>query len=204
MRTWLYFFIAFVICVPIGTLSHEFGHYITGKSLGYESRLYYDRASFDTDAENEKYLEFYRKHRDAIDSDIDFDGKTEYESYIEKIRLESFKITLGGVLDWIFVFLSLFWLRQIFNLAYSFFIGWYYQIEKYCSGDELKLALHLDLPSCSISYFLGVVGILICGVVTFIIVPRKYRLLLVSAGLLGSLIGYYLWMEVIGPITLPY
>lgn len=105
--------------------------------------------------------------------------------------------------DWLFLFVTLFWLRQIFNVISSLLKSWYFDIDKYCGGDELRISLLLELPLCLVSYALGFVSLIICGYSFFVIMPREYRIEFIAAGILGSGLGYYLWMKVLGPVLLP-
>lgn len=230
VRQFLYLFLAFILFVPIGTVSHELGHYIVADHLGYEPTLHFDRVNYNTSDENERLLCIYSDNKEAIDNDLDFVGKKEYFSSRNKFKMEHLFMALGGVLqtlfvgtiglilllkkgrrsvgeldkvDWLFVFLSLFWLRQFFNLASAFWIGWYYRIEKYCGGDELQISILLDLPPCFISNILGLLGGLIGIYITFFVVPKKSRAEFIVAGVLGCGVGYYLWMEILGPIIIP-
>jgi len=192
VRTFLYFFLCFILSVPIGTVSHELGHYVVADYFEYEPTLHFDRVNYNTRAEHERLLSIYSDNKEAIDNDLDFIGKKNYFASRNKFKSERLFVTLGGVLqtlfvgsvgliflykrrrrnvkeldkvEWLFVFLSLFWMRQVFNLGSSLFTGWYYQIEKY--------------------------------------IPKRWRIEFITAGILGCSVGYYLWMEIFGPLLIP-
>lgn len=230
LRRFIYFLLAFILCVPIGTMSHEFGHYAMSKFLGYESTIHYDRMTSNSHIENDRLLCIYSDNKEAIKNNQYFIGKKEYDKARSTLRIDNLLMLFGGVFqtilvgslgllllyrkrnknrstfdaaDWVYLFMSLFWLRQVYNVIHSLFIGWYYSIEKYCGGDELRIATLLDLPNCSIAYALGLAGILICSYAILFLLPKKYRISFIVGGVMGSSIGYYLWMEILGPILLP-
>jgi len=196
-----YFFVfstAFVFFTPIGTLSHEYGHIIAAKILGYNSILHY--------------------------GSMDIIGN-------EKSAFDSFMITLGGPLQtvltgtigfiglilvkkkeskyyfpvyyWGLIFISLFWLRQVFIVVVSVIK----QIVKpngfYFGGDEGEISRVLNLPNGTISIVLSILGMMIATYVIFRIVPKKIRYIFIESALVGGVFGFILWMYIIGPKVLP-
>ena len=61
-------------------------------------------------------------------------------------------------LDWIAVFLSLFWLREVFNLTMSVLIGIFNANTDYFGGDEAIISEMLELPAGIIPIILGLCG----------------------------------------------
>jgi len=106
-------------------------------------------------------------------------------------------------IDWLAVFLSLFWLRQVFNVLFSFGHEILEPNGTWFSGDEYYLSKELGIWSGSISIATAIVGSLIVGAVIFVIVPKNLRLTFIASGINGSLMGFILWMEILGPKLLP-
>jgi len=215
----------------IGTLSHEFGHYIVAKSLGYKANLHYasahwyDPGSFDSiDAITSKY-------RKQIEEGSSFPGKEKYDRLILKYSNDGLLITIGGPLQtlltgtiglmllfvwknsfrsgqnltpqqWTLVFITLFWLRQAANL-----IVWLgsYLLTKELSykGDEIKTALKLSLPFWSLIIVTGLIGIFVLLIVVFKFIPKTQRQTFILSGIVGGTAGYILWLYLLGPVLLP-
>lgn len=67
----------------------------------------------------------------------------------------------------------------------------------------MKISTYLNLFEGTVSILLGIIGLLILSVVFFKIIPIKYRLSFIFSALIGSFIGYVLWMILVGPLILP-
>ena len=119
------------------------------------------------------------------------------------LRRKSIKISGLKLLDWIAVFLSLFWLRVIFNLVISITRELIKPNGSYFGGDEKHIAELLNLPSGTFSLTLGIIGGLVCAFIIFKIIPSKLRFTFMLSGLVGGISGFILWMIVIGPKLLP-
>ncbi len=105
--------------------------------------------------------------------------------------------------DWLAVFLSLFWLRQVFNLLVSIGSEIISPNGTWFSGDEYYLSKDLGIWSGSISLATGIIGAVIASIVIFVFVPKKLRLSFIASGVIGSGLGFILWMYMLGPILLP-
>ncbi|MBO0936033.1 hypothetical protein J2I47_05690 [Fibrella sp. HMF5335] len=164
-------------------------------------------------------------------STVNFQEKSYYSLLRQQQRKIMFPINLGGpaqtmitgtiglavliarkrwwqdkqVLDlrtWFFIFLTLFWLRQSFNMImslYSLMQGKKWSVQM----DETKLATYLQLWVPSISLMTGFVGFIVLGFITLKVVPETQRFTFILAGLVGGLFGFWLWMSWLGPIVLP-
>ena len=189
----------FILFTTIGTVSHEYGHIIVAKALGYETTLHY--------------------------------GSMNYDSGIEKLKSNGLLVTIGGpfqtiltgtigllillwrrkliyqnglkVLDWLAVFLSLFWLREVFNLVMSLSGEVISPNGTWFSGDELYISQGLNLWSGTVSIILGTIGMTVTIYVIFKIIPKKIRPTFIISGLIGGIVGFILWMNIIGPKILP-
>ena len=99
------------------------------------------------------------------------------------------------------VFLSLFWLREIFDVVVAL-------IRKstgraWMEGDEFLMARNLGWPTWSIFTVTSIVSLLVLWVVIFRFIPARQRLTFIIAGFSGGLTGAYLWLVLLGPKLMP-
>lgn len=216
----------------IGTLSHEYGHIIIAKYFGHETELHYGSMSFEGSDKFLDYESIYKEYKHEINNDLSFPEKAEFDSLLEKLKTEYLLILIGGpaqtiltglfglfllflrrnfirnnglkLIDWLLIFLSLFWLRKVFNLVGSIASGLFNGTGIYFSGDEAKISKYLELPISTIPVILGILGLLISIFVIFRIIPIKLRLTFIIGGLIGGISGFIIWMNILGPIILPY
>lgn len=106
-------------------------------------------------------------------------------------------------LDWLAIFLALFWLREVFNLFTSIASECLSPNGTWFGGDEYILARDLNLWPGSIATLAGLAGLAISLVVIFKFIPRHLRLSFLASGFFGGLLGFYLWMKLLGPVILP-
>jgi hypothetical protein len=230
-KSFLYYFLGFIIFTVLGTITHEFGHIVVAKSLGYGTTLHYGSMNWNERNGWEEFKTITRNFQYEIENDLSFDKKGEYENIVEKLNSDRFKIVMGGVLqtilfgsvgflilllslksikkngfrkiDWLIVFLALFWLREVFNVVVSVFSAFLNNNDTYFTGDESVLSERLNFPSGAVSITLGLIGAIISFIIVFKIIPIKERLTFIVAGLIGSTFGYFLWMKIVGPSVLP-
>ncbi|MFK7747582.1 MAG: hypothetical protein AB8B65_04275 [Kordia sp.] len=114
-------------------------------------------------------------------------------AYRSRNREENFKI-----IDWVAVFMSLFILREVFNTVMA---AGSYLIKgaNNFSGDEFRISTQLGFNQWTIPIMTAVLGAIIASFVIFMIVPRKYRFTFITAGFLGSIVGFILWFNYLGP-----
>lgn len=221
-------FIAFTI---IGTLSHESGHYIVAKCLGYKAKINYN-SSWYYDKNNEAFLESHWKlYSQQIISDQKFPDKERWDRLKFKRQRDSYWITLGGSMQtmltgtvglvllwffrkryysatalsfplWLLVFVSLFWLRQ----AANFFVGAtrFLVYDPFRShSDEFVLARRMNIPEWTLSTITASIALIILAVVIFKFIPIKQRLTFMLAGIVGGVSGYLLWQTYLGKTIMP-
>jgi hypothetical protein len=231
IKNLIFITLGFVMFTAIGTVSHEFGHIIIAKSLGYETTLHYGSMNYKNSNLNEKINEIYTENKIAIENKSHFDKKTEYEQGIEKLQSNSLLITIGGplqttlagtiglfilfyrrkkiseyklkLIDWFVVFLSLFWLREVFNVVISIIGEIITSNGSYFGGDEKYISDILNLWDGTISSILGIIGLTISIFIVFKVVPKQLRLTFILGGFLGGIFGFILWMNILGPKILP-
>ena len=107
------------------------------------------------------------------------------------------------LLDWLAIFLSLFWLREVFNLVTSIGGELMSPNGTWFGGDELHISQGLNMWSGTIPIVLATIGLTISLYVIFRILSKKNRLTFVISGLIGGISGFVLWMNIIGPKILP-
>ena len=225
-----WFVLSFILFTVIGTLSHEYGHIIVAKFLGYETELHYGSMNW-YNSHTVQAGELYKEYQCEIENNLNFEKKQEYERYREKFQDDHFWISIGGpaqtiltgligltivffrkkkikpcgfqFMDWLAVFLSLFWLREVFNLVVGLASGLFSERKKYFGGDEAVISWYLDLPVGTLSIVLGVIALLISVYIIFRIVPFEKRCTFILGGFIGGISGFILWMQILGPILLP-
>jgi hypothetical protein len=222
--------VAFILFTAIGTVSHEFGHITVAKLLGYETTLHYGSMSYHSDLQD-RLIEIYKENELAIANKTDFRQKTEYEKGIKKLSSDGLFITMGGpiqttltgiiglaflflrrkkikeyglkIIDWIATFLSLFWLREVFNLVISLGSEVISPNGNFFGGDEKKISEMLDLWQGTVSIGLGLIGLVVSLFIIFWIIPLKIRQTFILSGLIGGILGFILWMNIVGPRLIP-
>lgn len=227
----LAFLLAFVIFTPIGTVSHEYGHVLAAQMRGYETKLHYASTDWNAEADKKKLEVLYLENEEDILAGRPFADKNEMEAIVKKLKNDSLFNTLGGpiqtmltgtiglvflffrrksiaqnglkLIDWLGVFLALFWLREVFNIYSSvsdkiFGIG-----QSFYGGDEARISTMLGFSPGVIPIICGLLGLCVFIYVLFKIIPLQKRLSFIIGGLLGGLLGLYLWLQWLGPIVLP-
>lgn len=114
-------------------------------------------------------------------------------AYRNTNKQESFKF-----IDWLAVFMSLFILREVFNTVVA--LGSYLinGVNNF-SGDEFGISIHLGFNQWTIPIMTAILGAIIASFVIFMIVPKRYRFTFILAGFLGSISGFILWFNYLGP-----
>jgi hypothetical protein len=228
MKKNLAFCLSFVLLTIVGTLLHEGGHIVVAKCLGYDTILHYGSMDYGYIEKNESNLLNPAKTDQLVKIDIPY-GDT--SNAAKKLILDDLWITLGGpiqtigtgilgmflllwrkrprsnldfqLLDWLGVFFTLFWSRQIFNLVIAYATYLIRGNGSRYGGDERHISSILHLPDGTLSLITGSLAFIICSYTVFRIVPAADRLRFISFGLVGSVIGYALWFKWLGPIVLP-
>ena len=204
-KLFLYLTLTFILATVVGTLSHEFGHYIVAKSLGYDADIHYAFTTWDRD------------DSDALTDSTDSNNifyiliggpiQTMLTGSIGLLLLYVFRQSFQGakqlsLKQWAILFISLFWLRQTAN-----FVVW---ISKFLltgnfstRSDEVKLAKYLHIPIWTITSATAIVGVGVLLVILTKFIPRQQRRLFILAGLVGGIIGYILWLNLLGKMIMP-
>lgn len=223
--------IGFILFSIIGTVTHEYGHIVVAQSLGYKTTLHYGSMNYDNTALQDRVVNLYHDNKIQIENGIEFEQQSAYEKGRKKLTQDALLVRLGGPLqtmftgvfgllllywrrkkvnqlklglvDWLGVFLSLFWLREVFNVVTSIMSEIIRPNGSYFGGDEKRIAELLNIWEGTLSVLLGFIGLLVALVVIFRIVPKQLRLTFILGGLLGGITGFILWMYILGPLLLP-
>jgi hypothetical protein len=229
LRHALIFACAFIAFTVIGTISHELGHIGVARTLGYQTTLHYGSMNWDRTTEsdslkascsgwnsNETTLsetereqcrkQYYELWRNAVFISAGGPLQTMLTGSIGflilLLRRRVFMIPEFGFQDWTWVFLSFFWLRQVFNPVYAL-ASRGVEPQFTLRGDEANIAFALDWPVWSLPIGLGIIGLILVLYVIFRLIPMRFRKPLLVGGFIGGGFGYWLWMYVLGPVLLP-
>lgn len=192
-------FFAFVAFTIIGTISHELGHYIAGNCLGYDMSIDYARTYIQDDSfvspRNSFLITLGGPIQTLLTGTIGC-----FLLFLNREKFQSADKLSSG--QWIMVFVSLFWLRQVANsitwLGSYLIHGKFYQ-----GGDELRIARYLGLPDWSILTLTATLGFLVLVVVIFKFIPSGQRVVFMVSGLTGGITGYFFWLVWFGKYILP-
>ena len=222
---------AFIIATVIGTLSHELGHYIAAKSMGYKATVHYSYVNWD-DAESPGLIDSITLARPKQpEKGASFPNKEKQKQLLHKYLHDSLWIRIAGPFQtmltgtigllllfswrksfnakqklspgqWLLVFITLFWLRQIAYMAVWF--GSFLLTGRLSySGDEIGIAQELDLPFWLLATATGMMGIIILYIVIFKFIPKTQRFTFILSGMVGGTAGYILWLYLLGPVLMP-
>ena len=106
-----------------------------------------------------------------------------------------------GKYDWFAVFLSLFILRQIFNVVSSLYSLIFNGITDFY-GDEFRVSRHLIDNQWVLPLLAMLIGSLIVWYVLFKVIPKRYQFSFILSGLIGGTIGYLVWFGFLGKIII--
>lgn len=197
-RLFFYLIAGFIIFTVIGTLTHELGHYIVAKYLGYEARINYASNILITPVQS-LYHDFWITLGGPVSTIVIGTIGVISLLIFSKRYSSSNQLTF---FQWLLIFFSLFWLRQSTN-----FIVWIgdYVINGKLSkmSDEIYIAKLLEIPLGVISVFTAILGIVVLCVVLLKFIPKNQRQTFMLAGLVGGIAGYVLWLKIIGVILIP-
>lgn len=186
------------ILVPVtGTLLHELGHYLTAKINGFDAQIHYSYTTSTINPTSEPTIYFYYILGGPISTWFQclipffllliLYNKKRKEAIIKKQFFDNyfticlFFVSMAG--------------RFLFNaLIYIFTHS--------KSIDEYKMADYLMLHPETFLILFAAIALLILLIVIYKI-PKNKRISTVLGALIGSLMGYFLWNFILGPIILP-
>ena len=231
LKLFLILSLTFILFTIIGTVSHEYGHYFVAKSLGYHAEVSYAFTNF-SDEKFDLFIDSIdAKYPNNEDLKKDFPEKERYLTATKKYKEDDFLITLGGpfqtmltgtlgllflnfkkekfngsksndLISWLLVFLSLFWLRQLSNFCLWMF-KYFITGKFFINSDEVKVALYLHVQKGTFSTITALIASIFLAFIILKIVPKEKRITFITAGLVGGLLAYYIWLVLLGPIVMP-
>ena len=186
----------FILFTVLGTLSHEAAHYLTAACLGYEASLSYGFTYYDgsISASDSFIITLAGPLQTIITGTIGL-------LLVAATRKKPWQARLTFA-QWLKIFLALFWLREIFNLA-LLFIRYFRTGDLSYETDEIQLAQRLGLPMLSFLLPAAIIGILVVGYLLLKHIPASQRLVFLICGLAGGPMGFYLWFHLVGPAVMP-
>lgn len=230
-KYFLFILSGFILFTIIGTLSHELGHWTAAKMLGFDARINYKSSNYDDSERIDQLYNLYQKKIASDQSNTFFEQEEEYNALKKETERDDLIIALAGPLqtiivgslgfiwlivrrnkrknhhlntiDYLAIFLSLFWLREVFNPILSIGQAILLNGSSYFGGDEYYIAKFLGLSDGAIALPLALIGSLLSYIVVYKIIPKPKRSTFIDAALIGGIMGYILWMKILGPILLP-
>lgn len=225
----LYF--SFIGVTIIGTLVHEFGHFIAARKYGYRARIRYAYTHFGMTGLEDSINRINSQYDKELMERVSFPEKQKYDIFVRKLLTGKLWVSAGGPLltifvgtigvlflflhreaikqrkylsfsQWTIVFLSFFWIRQVAILI-IWVVGFLLNGKFSHSGDEIRIAYYLQLPFWFIQVFTGLIGIIVLGIVFFGFIPKQQRLTFLLACVFGGISGYVIWFKLLGPLLLP-
>jgi hypothetical protein len=193
----------FIVAVVVGTLSHEWGHWLAGRFYGFKNiHIGYAYSSYGNSNEilRKEVTNEFRVITAAGPLQTMFAG-TAGLLLLFLFGKRNNKREQLSIIQWVLVLLSLFWLREIFNLVFEFF-RWQ-KSGLNITGDEIRLAESFCWPRLSIYSVASVISLAVLSIVIFRFIPLKQRLTFIAAGLTGGLAGAWLWLVALGPRLMP-
>ncbi|WP_179018911.1 hypothetical protein [Winogradskyella forsetii] len=113
-----------------------------------------------------------------------------------KIWMHGFK-----TVDWLFVFMSLFAIREVFNFINALYSSIMYS-ESNFHGDEFRISRYLEYNEWVVPTLTMILGLLISCYVIFKVIPLKYRFTFIISGIIGGITGYAIWFGFLGELLL--
>ncbi len=189
--------LTFICMTIIGTLSHEFGHLIAAKLMGFEARINY-MSTILTDKN--------RLMNDKQDFWFILGGplQTVLSGSIGLLCLSAIpkNTQLLTKVQWGFIFLSLFWLRQSANFT-VLLATWLITGNYSSQSDEINLSRYLHWPDWIIVSVTAFIGFMVLAIVIFRFIPKSQRFTFILSGVIGGISGYLLWLVYLGRFIMP-
>lgn len=188
-------FLLFLPMAAVGTITHEAGHWLAAEWWGEGASLHYGWIGVgDVPPEASPFIILAGPLQTMLTGSGGF-------VWLWRLKRQEALTPPLSISAWAAVLLTLFWSRPVFN-ALAALIWRLMGGELSLSGDEFALAAYWHLPEWSLLLSTGMVGFMVCLLVIYWF-PAPFRKHLLIAGSSGSLLGFWLWYGVIGPVLLP-
>lgn len=219
-------FIISIVCVVIfGTLSHEFGHYIMARLLGYEASFNYAHTIY-VDKDNVEFVKnSFNNYNQFIEKELPFPNSEKYYKLKSKYLNDAFLITSSGVLFTVLtgifgltlaifgdkinnsnitftgMLFCLFILRQPVNFLFGLYN--FYILNKPNNSDEIRLANSLKIHFLTFEILTSIIALILYIKLLNLNLFRHNKTFMTIHILIGGTLGFYLWLYVLGPFLLP-
>ena len=70
-------------------------------------------------------------------------------------------------------------------------------------GDEFGISRDLGINQWILPIVMMLIGIVISMFVVFKIIPKKIRLIFIASGLVGGMLGFFIWFYFLGQLIFP-
>ena len=203
-----------VMFVPIFTLTHEFGHYVAARIIGYDSQIHYNKTS-STGSTSKELLLITKENQERDKTQTLSSSDDNVDFLTKKFIKEKTIIVSGGLLiTYMLGFIGLYFLRKnrdslvslflsLFTLR-SFVVLLHFAFNKNKSNvtyDEFRLSELLFAKAWVMPTLLGFISFLLGLYIYKNFIQNKKVFILNS--LLGCGLGILLWFILLGPILLP-
>lgn len=202
-RLFIWLLFAFIIETVLLTLTHEYGHYVVARYLGYDASISYGSTNW--------WVHTAPQHpiNPADDFYITLGGlcQTMMTGIIGSVLLFYFRKSFESanqlsIRQWTLVFVSLFVVRPVVNIVVG--LGRYVFTGEFSKrGDEIKIAHYLQIPELMVLTIVAIIGAAIVSLIIFKFIPVKQRLTFIASAVLGGSTGYVLWLVLLGKYILP-
>lgn len=189
----------FLPAAAVGTIGHELGHFAVAKALGCAPTLHYASVTAGCLAgQSDPTLRVLGIAAGPVSSMVT--GSLGI-ALLARWRKHHTRLDIPGT---IYTVVALFWSRPLFNLLI--------QVEALTLGgrswsavansDEARISTYLGAPLLTVGVVSAVLSAGVC-IWTTAQVPPRDRTGWMTGAVVGSLIGFAVWMAVLGPAWLP-
>jgi len=186
------YILIFLFVPAVGTLLHEFGHYIVAIVNGYDAYIAYAYTYYEI---NDSAVAFWALCGGPLATWIQ--SLTAFAImvlYYNKEKRETMTEDLPPLYIFFLIFFS-FSIRFIFNATS-------YLIRGSSIMDEVRIGYALGIPPAIVVYGSALIAIIFL-IIAIYRIPKSYRLILFFSAIFGAMLGYFIWYEILGPIILP-
>ncbi|MHA1269956.1 MAG: hypothetical protein ACTSPY_09250 [Candidatus Helarchaeota archaeon] len=200
MNEYIKFFLKFLPLAAIGTISHEFGHFIAAILQGSRAIISYGFTHLIDPLPNE-FAEFFFTLGGPLSTWLTSIIGLLLLILVFRKRLSNsdYKMSNGHQISF---FMSLFCSRAVFNTS-MWTVGKYILGNEMGNSDEEKISVYLGWPPQFLLYGGLIIGLIIILVCLFYLIPKSQRKVVFFTGITGSITGYIIWYYLLGPIILP-
>ena len=232
-KSFFFLFFGFILFTIIGTLTHECGHYLASRFLGFKGgKIGYAYTEIGENDYTTAYRKAIKQYGVEIANHSDFPGMKQFETDKDKSQRDWLLVGIAGPLEtiltgsigliilivyrnkflnsdslspiqWMSILVTLFWLRGSFNLM-TWLCTFLLTGKKLIRSDEFFISMNLGLGPLTISILSAISGILVLLYVLFRIIPVRQRLTFLCAGFTGGIAGALLWLVFLGPKIMPW